>query len=342
MEYNVKTLISSDIIWKNNILLINEKDFQLKDKISDEKNEIKTFPLINASLIDNNYDSTNGDSIFIGTSSYNINIKASNKEEKQKIFSSFRKIINNNFSNDDNDDVVNSIDNKYNNNNEDLDNSFELISKKLSLIQNLLFELRNNLGEILENNKKKNINNNINKIQTQLDLTIINFFNYHDLISKKPKLDYSIEEEKVSSIISGDNIIHNFGILQSSRCHSNYLKDIGANLQNKTNTNIYFNNNNNINEIININNKKDNLDINNIIINKDIMNSSDNNINNNIISDNLRNSKIEKRDINNIFSSNIEDFNDKNYDKSKIRKELSKPLTFPPNMIKEMVTNFTQ
>lgn len=342
MEYNVKTLISSDIIWKNNILLINEKDFQLKDKISDEKNEIKTFPLINASLIDNNYDSTNGDSIFIGTSSYNINIKASNKEEKQKIFSSFRKIINNNFSNDDNDDVVNSIDNKYNNNNEDLDNSFELISKKLSLIQNLLFELRNNLGEILENNKKKDINNNINKIQTQLDLTIINFFNYHDLISKKPKLDYSIEEEKVSSIISGDNIIHNFGILQSSRCHSNYLKDIGANLQNKTNTNIYFNNNNNINEIININNKKDNLDINNIIINKDIMNSSDNNINNNIISDNLKNSKIEKRDINNIFSSNIEDFNDKNYDKSKIRKELSKPLTFPPNMIKEMVTNFTQ
>ena len=146
MEYNVKTLISSDIIWKNNILLINEKDFQLKDEINDEKNEIKTFPLINASLIDNNYDSTNGDSIFIGTSSYNINIKASNKEEKQKIFSSFRKIINNNFSHDDNDDSVNAIDNNFNNKNEDLDNIFELISKKLSLIQNLLFDLRNNLG----------------------------------------------------------------------------------------------------------------------------------------------------------------------------------------------------
>jgi hypothetical protein len=229
MEYNVKTLISSDIIWKNNILLINEKDFQLKDEINDEKNEIKTFPLINASLIDNNYDSTNGDSIFIGTSSYNINIKASNKDEKQKIFSSFRKIINNNLSHDDNDDSFNAIDNNYNKKNEDLDNTFELITKKLSLIQNLLFDLRNNLGENLENNKNKindikiygGCSNIIDKIQTQLDLTIINFFNYHDLISKKPELDYSIEEEKVSSIISGDNIINNFGILQSSRFHSN-------------------------------------------------------------------------------------------------------------------------
>ena len=336
MEYNVKTLISSDLNWKNNILLINEKDFQLRDEADDEKNEMKNFSLINATLIDNNYDSTNGDSVFIATSSYNINIKTSNKEDKQNIFSSFRKIINS-FSHDDKEDSPNHKENNFNKN-EDLDNIFVLISKKFSIIQNLLLDLKNNLGGILEDNEKFNdINNNIDKIQKQLDLTIINFFNYHNLISQKPKLDYSVEEERVSSSISGDNIINNFGILQSSRCHSNYLKDIGINYQNNINNN--FNNNNIINEINNIKNSQNNIEKNNITINKDIMNNSNNNINN----DNLKNSAKKGRENNdNIFSSNIEDFNNKNYDINKTRKELSKPLTFPPNMIKEMVTNITQ
>ena len=123
MEYNVETLIYPELEWKNNILLINENNFQIKNELeTEEKNEIKTYSLLNASLIDTNiYDSNKGDSIFIGTSSYKMNIKPNNKEDKPKIFSSLRKIINNNFSYDN--------ENNINNKKDDLDKTYELLTK---------------------------------------------------------------------------------------------------------------------------------------------------------------------------------------------------------------------
>ena len=236
MEFNVQILDPSSIEWQNNILLINEKDFQFKNEKQTDKeidNQIKTYSLLNASVIDNSiYDSSNKDSIFIGTSSYNINIKPINKEDKQKIISSFRKIINNNYSNDN--DNENEINIKDKNNN--LDEIFELISKKLSVVQNLLvgtINMSNDLEEIKEKNnedKISEIKNNMGKILSQIDLTIINFYNYHNLLTKNKEIDYSFEEEQISSIIYGDNIQNNCKIYNSIRFHSNDLNRIGKNI----------------------------------------------------------------------------------------------------------------
>ena len=314
MEYNVQTLSPTSLEWKNNILLINEKDFEIKD---DEKNEIrtdkkidnenKTFTLLNASVIDNNnYDGSNDDSIFVGTSSYNINIKPINKEDKNKIVSSLREIISNNLS----------YDNEINKENDNIDKTFEYISKKLSILQNLLLETIKLFDDV---DKINDIKNNVDKIKTQLDLTIINFFKYHDLLSKKTIVDYSFEEEIMSPIIYGDDKSSNFEIIDSLRYHHNDLKKIGKNIQN----------------IITNSDYEDAISNHNRLTDKNkIKNNNENKINLVEINDNIDDKKNEDNNDNEFFN--------KNYDTNKIRKELAKPLTFPPNMIKEIVTNFTQ
>ena len=299
MEYKVQIFNPSSSEWKNNVLLINEKDFNIKNENKIDEEEEKNFysySLINATLIDNNYEKSMEDSFLIGSSTYNIYIKPLNKEDKPKIISDLRKIIKNNFLNDEK--II--IDNK----NDNLDEVYEFITKKISALQNLLLETKkiielnndNNL-ERSDNNKMNNIKININKIETQLDLMIINLFNYHDSLIKMQKFDYSLEEETISSIINGDNITNNFEILNSYKYHQNDLNEIS-------------------------NPTKNNL------------------INNSIYEDKLsyQNSKPKNIDIKN----NENEFFNKNYDTNKIRKNLKKPLSFPPNIIKEIVTNFTQ
>jgi hypothetical protein len=312
MEYNVQTLSSNSTEWKNNILLINEKDFQIKkeakNEISADKekdNENKTFSLLNASLIDNNNLGSNSDSIFVGTSSYNINIKPLNKEDKDKIFSSFREIINNNVS----------YDNEINKETDNVDKTFEYISKKLSVLQKLLLET---IALFNEENKINDIKNNVDKVKAQLDLTIINFYKYHDLLSKKT-IDYSFEEEIMSPIIYGDDKSANFEIIDSLKYHPNDLRKIGKKIH-----------------IINTNSDyEDAISNHNHLTDKNqLRNKNNNKIN--IIDSNENDEEKEKDD------KKDNEFYNKDYDVNKIRKNLSKPLTFPPNLVKEMVTNFTQ
>jgi hypothetical protein len=312
MEYNVQTLSSNSTEWKNNILLINEKDFQIKkeakNEISADKekdNENKTFSLLNASLIDNNNLGSNSDSIFVGTSSYNINIKPLNKEDKDKIFSSFREIINNNVS----------YDNEINKETDNVDKTFEYISKKLSVLQKLLLET---IALFNEENKINDIKNNVDKVKAQLDLTIINFYKYHDLLSKKT-IDYSFEEEIMSPIIYGDDKSANFEIIDSLRYHPNDLRKIGKKIH-----------------IINTNSDyEDAISNHNHLTDKNqLRNKNNNKIN--IIDSNENDEEKEKDD------KKDNEFYNKDYDVNKIRKNLAKPLTFPPNLVKEMVTNFTQ
>jgi hypothetical protein len=312
MEYNVQTLSSNSTEWKNNILLINEKDFQIKkeakNEISADKekdNENKTFSLLNASLIDNNNLGSNSDSIFVGTSSYSINIKPLNKEDKDKIFSSFREIINNNVS----------YDNEINKETDNVDKTFEYISKKLSVLQKLLLET---IALFNEENKINDIKNNVDKVKAQLDLTIINFYKYHDLLSKKT-IDYSFEEEIMSPIIYGDDKSANFEIIDSLKYHPNDLRKIGKKIH-----------------IINTNSDyEDAISNHNHLTDKNqLRNKNNNKIN--IIDSNENDEEKEKDD------KKDNEFYNKDYDVNKIRKNLSKPLTFPPNLVKEMVTNFTQ
>ena len=300
MEYKVQIFNPSSSEWKNNVFLINEKDFNIKNENKIDEEEEKNFysySLLNATLIDNNYEKSMEDSFLIGSSTYNIYIKPLNKEDKPKIISDLRKIIKNNFLNDEK--II--IDNK----NDNLDEVYEFITKKISALQNLLLETKkiielnndNNL-ESSDNNKMNNIKININKIETQLDLMIINLFNYHDSLIKMQKFDYSLEEETISSIINGDNITNNFEILNSYKYHQNDLKEIS-------------------------NPTKNNL------------------INISIYEDKLSYQNSKPKNIDNIKNNENEFFN-KNYDTNKIRKNLKKPLSFPPNIIKEIVTNFTQ
>ena len=312
MEYNVQTLSSNSTEWKNNILLINEKDFQIKKEAKNEiradkekDNENKTFSLLNASLIDNNNLGSNSDSIFVGTSSYSINIKPLNKEDKDKIFSSFREIINNNVS----------YDNEINKETDNVDKTFEYISKKLSVLQKLLLET---IALFNEENKINDIKNNVDKVKAQLDLTIINFYKYHDLLSKKT-IDYSFEEEIMSPIIYGDDKSANFEIIDSLKYHPNDLRKIGKKIH-----------------IINTNSDyEDAISNHNHLTDKNqLRNKNNNKIN--IIDSNENDEEKEKDD------KKDNEFYNKDYDVNKIRKNLSKPLTFPPNLVKEMVTNFTQ
>ena len=192
MEYKVKILNSASSDWKNKVLLINEKDFQIKNENKkDEVGDKNNYSLLNATLIDNtNYDTSKEDSIFIGTSTYNFYIKPINKEDKSKIISNLRKIINKNFVYDD----KKVIDNK----NDNLDEIYDYITKKVSTLQNLLLTTKKNFElnkdknvENKDNNKMNNIKININKIETQLNLMIINLFKYHDLLTQG-SFDFSL------------------------------------------------------------------------------------------------------------------------------------------------------
>ena len=53
MEYNVKLLLLSSKKWENRILLINEKEnnIQIKKEINGDNKQIKTYSLLNATLI---------------------------------------------------------------------------------------------------------------------------------------------------------------------------------------------------------------------------------------------------------------------------------------------------
>ena len=98
MEYNVKISFFSSEAWENRILLINEKEnnIQIKKEINHGNKQIKTYSLLNASII-NNYKNQldNENSIFIGTPIYNMIIKPNNEEDNKYIIKSLEKILNN-------------------------------------------------------------------------------------------------------------------------------------------------------------------------------------------------------------------------------------------------------
>ena len=332
MEYNVQILMNDSPEWKNSILLINENDFQIKKKIDKEGNNyIKTFSLLNASIIDNNYELNDDESIFIGNPLYNISIKPMNQNDKINILSSLNKIINNNFSYDNENTKIDKNDN--------LSSLFGIVTKKLSIMQNILNEMRdynNNKNKLKNKSEINEIIDYINKMKKELDITILSFYKYNDLIIKNSKEEISLDEEKISSIVYGDDIINNFEILNSYRYHSNDLNNIGKNILkgNGINSSLYEDATSNKNIL---------TDKSNITKNKNVINNANNKNNNtitdnNINKDNINNNNINLNQINN--KDNINEFYDKNYDS--IRKNLQKPLSFPPNMIKEMITNLTQ
>ena len=300
MEFNVKILFFSSDSWENRIILINEKDnnFQIKKELNTNNKQIKTYSLLNASLI-NNYKEN---SIFIGTPSYNMTIKPNNEEDNKYIIKSFEKIINN----------INKVENNIiekkeeKKEKEDSNKCFEHLNKNLIDLKNNYFGVIKLLEEkkVMEN---PDIKNKIGEFENILNETIIKCYKYHELASDLEYDNLIFGDDTAMSTIEISRNLNNFSRLYTFKNRPN---DISFKKQksiyqsaiiHRTNTTINSNN-------------------------SDIQDST------------IKSHTIIPNKSNNSFN----EFQSKDYPPSKIRKALKNPLKFPPNLIKEMVTNLTQ
>ena len=299
MEYNVKILFFSSDSWENRILLINEKEnkFQIKKEIKSDNKQIKTYSLLNASLINNHKEN----SLFIGTPSYNMTIKPNNVEDNKYIIKSFEKIINNINKHNNKKNILDKKEEKKEK--EDSNQCFENLNKKLIWLKNSFTGMIKLLEEkkVMENH---DIKNKIDEFENILNKTIIKCYKYHELVSD---LEYD-------NLIFGDDTSMN--TIELSRNLNNFSKLYS--FKNRPND-ISFKKQKNIYQSAIIHHT-------NTTINSNISEFRDSIMNSNII----------------ISDNTFNEFQCKDYLPSKSRKALKKPLKFPPNLIKEMVTNFTQ
>ena len=151
MEFQVKVWKQLLLTWHKRTLRIRDVDFQIEKKGKQEKlNEIKTYPLYTAVLVDQSHH--NDFQILIGTSSYKIYIKPLNVEDKQKIITKLEEKIKKfsskiTFSEDyfkSNEQILTCFDNS----------PFGQVMSKLNMFQNLIFEMAqklDNLKSLIQN-----------------------------------------------------------------------------------------------------------------------------------------------------------------------------------------------
>ena len=300
MEYNVKISFFSSEAWENRILLINEKEnnIQIKKEINHGNKQIKTYSLLNASII-NNYKNQldNENSIFIGTPIYNMIIKPNNEEDNKYIIKSLEKILNNVKNTEKEEDKIDET-------KEDSNKYFVGLSKNLS-------ELKSKFSGLMNLFNEKNVTNDpgikkeIDEFQEIMDKTIVKCYKYHDIVSDLEYNNLIFGDDTSMSTIEISRNLNNFSRLYS---FTNRPNDIGFMKKNTLYRSTIRHTNTSINP--------DNIDVKDSYLP-------------------LTNS-IKEED------TSKNEFQCKDYIPSKSRKNLAKPLTFPPNMIKEMVTNFTQ
>ena len=186
---------------------------------------------------------------------------------------------------------------------EDSNRCFQILSKYLANLKNNFSELLALFDEKKILEEQSDIKKQIDEFKNILDKTIVKCYKYHDLVSD---LEYD-------NLIFGDDtsmstieITRNLDIFPKIYSFKNRPNDIGFK---KRNT-IY----------------------------KSTIMHTNTTIKSNINSD-IRDSLLSP---NKIIQNSFNEYQCKDYIKTKSRKELSKPLTFPPNLIKEMVSNFTQ
>ena len=186
---------------------------------------------------------------------------------------------------------------------EDSNRCFQILSKYLANLKNNFSELLALFDEKKILEEQSDIKKQIDEFKNILDKTIVKCYKYHDLVSD---LEYD-------NLIFGDDtsmstieITRNLDIFPKIYSFKNRPNDIGFK---KRNT-IY----------------------------KSTIMHTNTTIKSNINSD-IRDSLLSP---NKIIQNSFNEYQCKDYIKTKSRKELSKPLTFPPNLIKEMISNFTQ
>ena len=317
MEYNVKILFLTSESWENRVLLINEKEnnIQLKKEINNGNKSIKTYSLLNGTII-NNYknDLDNENSIFIGTPIYNMIIKPNNDEDKTNIMKSLEKIMEN----------INSIAKKGENAEEKTESSnqfFVGLSQDLSLLK-MKFD---GLSKLLEEKKMMDdpgMKKEMEEFKDVMDKSIIKCYKYHDMVSDLEYNNLLLGEDTSMSTIEISRNLANFSKIYSFK---NLPNDIGFKKRNA----LYQSSIQHLNTYTQPTNIPINIPTNIQI--KEPPNPSEN-------------PEIHPKETTSTIplEKPENEFQCKDYIPSKSRKQLIKPLTFPPNLIKEMVTNFTQ
>jgi len=370
MELNVK--VWKNFHWKKRIIIIREKDFQIKKREQQKKkkkqkqkeDEIHTYPLIDTLALDQ---SKNTDyELLLASKDYKIYIKCKNDEDKNTIIQSIENII-----------KENTFQNIYKEYNEKM-SSFNSDENEISLTDYLcckLFLFKNLMNEMTQKIKDfKNIvkpkpktkeesdlmrtYNSINAVQNEMNkqfqqiLTSINkYFDINENLRKKtirlnkllsnrdknndinndinitPKIDEKEKDEnengeKDNDISSDDDSLRK----------SNLETSKNLNIENKVLNN---ESNKNLNNIENDNKKEDNNEDNNININ------IENKDNNTIYEDNNDNNNLNINSEYKFLSYNNNDFQNKLYNFKK-RTKYPRTITYPQNIIKEMITSMTQ
>ena len=299
MEYNVKILFLSSKKWENRILLINEKEnnIQIKKEINGDNKQIKTYSLLNATIINdykNDLDKEN--SIFIGTPAYNMIIKPNNEEDNKYIIKSLDKILDNLKSSEKNGEKEETDD-------EDSNKFFIGLSQNLSNLKRKFSGLINLFNEKNMMNDT-GIKKEIEEFQDIMDKSLIKCYKYHDIVSDLEYNNLIFSDDTNMSTIEISKNLNNFSRLYSFK---NSPNDIGIYKKNA----LYQSSIRRLNTSANTNNL------------------------------NLKESITPLTNIH-LEDNSQNEFQCKDYIPSKKRKNLSKPLSFPPNLMKEMVINFTQ
>ena len=186
---------------------------------------------------------------------------------------------------------------------EDSNQCFQILSKYLANLKNNFSELITLFYEKKILEGESDIKKQIDKFRNILDTTIVKCYKYHDLVSDLEYDNLIFGDDTTMSTIE---ITRNLDIFPKIYSFKNRPNDISFK---KRNT-IY----------------------------KSTIMHTNTTIKSNINSD-LRDSILSP---NKIIENSFNEYQCKDYITTKSRKQLSKPLTFPPNLIKEMVTNFTQ
>ena len=299
MEYNVKILFLSSKKWENRILLINEKEnnIQIKKEINGDNKQIKTYSLLNATIINdykNDLDKEN--SIFIGTPAYNMIIKPNNEEDNKYIIKSLDKILDNLKSSE-------KIEKKEETDDEDSNKFFIGLSQNLSNLKRKFSGMINLFNEKNMMNDT-GIKKEIEEFQDIMDKSLIKCYKYHDIVSDLEYNNLIFSDDTNMSTIEISKNLNNFSRLYSFK---NSPNDIGIYKKNA----LYQSSIRRLNTSANTNNL------------------------------NLKDSITPLTNIH-LEDNSQNEFQCKDYIPSKKRKNLSKPLSFPPNLMKEMVINFTQ
>ena len=329
MEFNVK--IWKKFQWKKRVLIIRENDFQLKKVFKPQKkkkqkeDEIHTYSLTDALILD--HTKNNDLLLLIASKDYKHSIKPANPDDKSRIIQAIENIITKftvqNVYKDYNDKIA-----QFNDSGSEM-NPQDFICCKFFLFKNLMNDLNQKIEDLKNEIKKKlksksenefmRLYNSMNTIKFEMDKQfeiILTYMNkYFDINEDFRKV--SVRLKSLSAEIEDEEKERNKKNKKEEERKS--IRDIDSSSDEEQNGR------NTIDKIKN-----------------EIIDNNQNNINTNNNNDN--NNKGFNFNFNfeyGFLSYNSTDFKNELYNFNK-RKKYKKSITYPQNIIKEMITAMTQ